>query len=161
MIPYIVPGSVVGISMVMAFSTGRIVLTGTVAIMVIAISIRRMPYTIRSSVAALQQIPITVEEAAESLGSSRIKTFVEITIPMMANGIISGAVISWITILTELSSSIILYSSKTTTLTLSTYIFVSRGTYGAAAASASILTLFTVASLLLFFKLSKTDELTL
>ena len=161
MVPYIVPGSVVGISMVMAFSTGRIVLTGTVAIMVIAISIRRMPYTIRSSVAALQQIPITVEEAAESLGSSRIKTFLEITIPMMANGIISGAVISWITILTELSSSIILYSSKTTTLTLSTYIFVSRGTYGAAAASASILTLFTMVSLLLFFKLSKTDELTL
>ncbi|MCR5299348.1 MAG: iron ABC transporter permease [Erysipelotrichaceae bacterium] len=54
MIPYIVPGSVVGISMVMGFSTGPLVLTGTMAIMIIAIAIRRMPYTIRSSVATLQ-----------------------------------------------------------------------------------------------------------
>jgi len=161
MVPYIVPGSVVGISMVMAFSTGPLVLTGTMAIMIVAISVRRMPYTIRSSVAALQQIPITVEEAAESLGTSKLKTFFRITVPMMGNGIISGAVVSWITILTELSSSIILYSSKTTTLTLATYIFVSRGTYGIAAASAAILTVFTTVSLLLFFKLTKSDSLAL
>ncbi|MBR4122397.1 MAG: iron ABC transporter permease [Erysipelotrichaceae bacterium] len=161
MIPYIVPGSVVGISMVMGFSTGPLVLTGTMAIMIIAIAIRRMPYTIRSSVATLQQIPLTVEEAAESLGCSKFKTFIKITVPMMMRGIISGAIVSWITILTELSSSIILYSSKTTTLTLSTYIFVSRGTLGPAAASASILTLFTTISLLLFFKLTKSSDLAL
>ncbi len=161
MIPYIVPGSVVGISMILAFNRQPLVLTGTMAIMIIAISIRRMPYTIRSSVAALQQIPLTVEEAAESLGTGRMKTFVQITIPMMARGIISGAIISWITILTELSTSIILYSSQTTTLTLSTYIYVSRGTYGPAAASATILTLFTMISLLLFFKLTKSSDLSL
>ena len=161
MIPYIVPGSVVGISMVMAFSSGPLVLTGTLAIMIIAIAIRRMPYTIRSSVATLQQIPLTVEEAAESLGCSKFQTFIKITVPMMMRGIISGAIVSWITILTELSSSIILYSSKTTTLTLSTYIFVSRGTFGPAAASASILTLFTTISLLLFFKLTNSSDLSL
>ena len=161
MIPYIVPGSVVGISMVMGFSTGPLVLTGTMAIMIISIAIRRMPYTIRSSVATLQQIPLTVEEAAESLGCSKLKTFLKITVPMMMRGIISGAIVSWITILTELSSSIILYSSKTTTLTLSTYIFVSRGTFGPAAASASILTLFTTISLLLFFKLTNSSDLSL
>ena len=161
MIPYIVPGSVVGISMVMGFSTGPLVLTGTMVIMIISIAIRRMPYTIRSSVATLQQIPLTVEEAAESLGCSKLKTFLKITVPMMMRGIISGAIVSWITILTELSSSIILYSSKTTTLTLSTYIFVSRGTFGPAAASASILTLFTTISLLLFFKLTNSSDLSL
>ena len=161
MIPYIVPGSVVGISMVMAYSSGPLILTGTLAIMIIAIAIRGMPYTIRSSVATLQQIPLTVEEAAESLGCSKFMTFLKITVPMMMRGIISGAIVSWVTILTELSTSIILYSSKTTTLTLSTYIFVNRGTYGPAAASATILTLFTTISLLLFFKLTKSSDLSL
>lgn len=161
MLPYVIPGSVVGISMVMAFNKKPLVLTGTAIIMIIAISVRRMPYTIRSTVATLQQIPITVEEAAESLGTSKLKTFLKISIPMMANGIFSGAILSWITILTELSSSIILYSSKTTTLTLATYIFVSRGTYGCAAASATILTVFTMISLFLFFKVSKSQDLAL
>lgn len=161
MLPYVIPGSVVGISLVMSYNKRPLVLTGTMLIMVIAISIRRMPYTIRSSVATLQQIPITVEEAAESLGASRMRTFLKVTIPMMKNGIISGAILSWITILTELSTSIILYSSKTITLTMATYNFVSRGNYGSAAAAASILTMFTTISLLLFFKLTNSKEITL
>ena len=104
MLPYIIPGSVVGIALVMAFNTKPLVLTGTVAIMVIALCIRRLPYTIRSSVAILQQIPMTIEEASISLGASKMKTFFEITVPMMSNGIISGAILSWVTIITELSS---------------------------------------------------------
>jgi len=161
MLPYVIPGSVVGISLVISYNKKPLVLTATMLIMIIAISIRRMPYTIRSSISTLQQIPITVEEAAESLGTSQGKTFLKVTVPMMRNGIISGAILSWITILTELSSSIILYSSRTTTLTLATYNFVVRGNYGAATASASILTLFTTISLLLFFKITKSKDLSL
>ena len=161
MLPYIIPGSVIGISLALSFNQKPLALTGTVIIMIIAITVRRMPYTIRSSVANLQHIPIVVEEAAKSLGSTEMKTFLHITVPMMKNGIIAGAILSWITILTELSSSIILYSSKAVTLTLSTYIFVTRGNYGAAAASATILTMFTTISLLLFFKITKSKDLTL
>ena len=73
--------------------------------------IRDSPYTIRSSVAILQQIPITVEEASASLGASKFKTFWKVTTPMMVNGIMSGAILSWVTLITELSSSIILYLS--------------------------------------------------
>ena len=71
MIPYIIPGSVVGIALVMAFNKKPIVLTGTAIIMIIALVIRRIPYTIRSSTATLQQIPMSIEEAAirmEALG---------------------------------------------------------------------------------------------
>ena len=161
MLPYIIPGSVIGISLALSFNQKPLALTGTVIIMIIAITVRRMPYTIRSSVANLQHIPIVVEEAAQSLGSTEMKTFLHITIPMMKNGIMAGAILSWITILTELSSSIILYSSKAVTLTLSTYIFVTRGNYGAAAASATILTMFTTISLFLFFKITKSKDLTL
>lgn len=161
MVPYIIPGSVVGIGLVMAFSNKPFALTGTVIIMVIALVIRRIPYTIRSSVAILQQIPITIEEASISLGASKMKTFFKITIPMMATGVIAGAILSWVTIITELSSAILLYNSKTITLTLAIYTFVLRGNYGYAAALATLLSALTVISILIYMKITKSDEITL
>lgn len=161
MLPYIIPGSVVGIALIMAFNRKPFILTGTIAIMVIALVIRRLPYTIRSSVATLQQIPMTVEEASISLGASKAKTFFRITVPMMSNGIISGAILSWVTIITELSTAICLYTVRTQTLTLSIYIQVSNGNDGVAAALATILNLTTVLSILLFMKLSKSKDVTL
>ena len=161
MVPYIIPGSVVGIAMVMAFNKGPLVLTGSAMIMVIAMCIRRIPYTIRSSVAVLGQIPISVEEAAISLGAGKTKTLVRITVPMMFSGIVSGAIMSWVTLITELSSSIILYSSKTITLNLGVYVMVSRGTDGKACAVSTILMVFTVISLLLFTKVSKDGDISI
>ena len=136
-------------------------MTGTAWIIIIAMCIRRMPYTIRSSVAILQQIPMTVEEASASLGSSKFQTFYKVTVPMMFNGVIAGAIMSWVTLITELSSSIILYSSQTITLNLGVYIMVQRGTDGKACAVSTILTLFTVLSLLLFMRVSKDKEIAL
>ena len=158
MVPYIIPGSVVGIALVMAFSKKPLALTGTAIIMIIALVIRRIPYTIRSSTATLQQIPMSIEEAAISLGSSKLKAFFTITVPMMANGILSGAIMSWVTIITELSTAIILYNLNTITLTLATYTYVSRGNYGIAAAYATILTLSTIISLLIYMKVTGNKE---
>lgn len=159
MVPYIIPGSVIGIALVISFNTKPLVLTGTVAIMVIALVIRRIPYTIRSSVAILQQIPLSVEEAAISLGCSKLKAFFQITVPMMSNGILSGAILSWVTIITELSTSIILYTTSTTTMTLAIYTYVTRGNDGLASAMSAILVYMTTASLILFIKFSKNKEL--
>lgn len=161
MLPYIIPGSVVGIALIVSFKSGWLTLTGTAAIMIIAMCIRRIPYTIRSSVATLQQIPLSIEEAAISLGTSKPKTFFRITVPMMSSGIIAGAILSWVSVITELSSSIMLYSVKTTTLTIMVYALVNRGTYGQAAAVASILTVLTILSLTLFNKISKSDNITM
>jgi len=161
MLPYIIPGSVVGIALIMAFNKKPLILTGTMIIMIIALVIRRLPYTIRSSVATLQQIPITVEEAAISLGASKAKTFFQITVPMMSNGIISGAILSWVTIITELSTAICLYTVRTQTLTIAIYTYVSRGNDGIAAALATILSLTTVVSLAIFMKVSKSKDVTL
>jgi iron(III) transport system permease protein len=161
MIPYIIPGIVVGIALSSAFSKPPIVLTGSMTIMVIALIIRRLPYTIRSTVATLQQIPLTVEEASLSLGASNAKTFWKITIPMMSAGIISGAILSWITMISELSSAILLYTGKTRTLTIEIYTQVLRGNYGVAAALATMLALLTVASLLLFNKFNKGRDLSM
>lgn len=151
MVPYIVPGTVIGIALITAFKRP---ITGGMLIMVIALIIRRLPYTIRSSVAILQQIPMSIEEAALSLGSNKAKTFFKITMPMMSAGIISGAILSWVTMISELSTAIILYSVKTQTLTVSIYTSVIRGQYGVAAALSTVLTVLTVISLLVFNKIS-------
>lgn len=159
MVPYIIPGSVVGIALVMAFNKKPLVLTGTMIIMIVALVIRRIPYTIRSSTATLQQISMSIEEAAISLGSNKLKAFFRITVPMMANGILSGAIMSWVTIITELSTAIILYNLNTITLTLATYTYVSRGNYGIAAAYATILTVSTIISLLIYMKVTGNKEI--
>ena len=161
MIPYIIPGIVVGIALSNAFSQPPLVLTGSMTIMVIALIIRRLPYTIRSSVATLQQIPTTVEEAAFSLGASNVKTFWKITVPMMSAGIISGAILSWITMISELSSAILLYTGKTRTLTVEVYTQVLRGHYGVAAALATILAILTALSLVVFNKVNKGRDLSM
>ncbi|MDX9810508.1 MAG: iron ABC transporter permease [Sphaerochaetaceae bacterium] len=159
MLPYIMPGSVIGIAMVVAFSRPPIVLTGTMAIMIASFVIRRMPYSIRSANATLMQIPLSIEEASISLGTSKLKTFVKITVPMMSNGIISGAILSWVSIVTELSSSIILYNNRNITLTMSAYVAISRGSYGLACAFSAILTLLTSLSLLLYLYISKSEDI--
>lgn len=161
MIPYIIPGSVIGIALILGFNKKPLMLTGTAAIMVIALIIRRIPYTIRSSVAVLQQIPMSIEEASISLGASKMKTFFQITVPMMGNGIISGAILSWVTIITELSTAVILYNANTITLTLAVYTYVSRGNYGIAAAYATILTVTTIISLLIYMKATGNKEVSL
>ena len=161
MLPYIMPGSVVGLGLLMAFGAKPLALTGTFAIMVISFVIRRLPYTIRSATATLMQISLSIEEAAISLGASKMKTFVKITIPMMASGILSGAILSWVAIVTELSSSIILYSNKSITLTMSTYLAILRGNDGIAAAFATILTIVTTLSLVLYLKVSKSEDVAL
>jgi iron(III) transport system permease protein len=161
MLPYIMPGSVVGLALLLAFGAKPLALTGTFAIMIISFVIRRLPYTIRSATATLMQISLSIEEASISLGASKLKTFIKITVPMMANGIMSGAILSWVAIVTELSSSIILYSNKSITLTMSTYLAIMRGNDGIAAAFATILTVVTIASLLLYLWLSKSEDVKL
>ncbi|MCI9648303.1 iron ABC transporter permease [Oscillibacter sp.] len=161
MVPYIIPGTVVGIALVTSFNRPPVAFTGTMFIMVAALIIRRLPYTIRSSVAILHQIPITIEEAALSLGSTKMKTFFKITVPMMSSGIVAGAILSWVTMISELSTAMILYTGRTQTLTVAIYTQIVRGNYGIAAAMASVLTILTIISLLIFNKLSKNGDITM
>ncbi|AJY75356.1 ABC transporter permease [Paenibacillus beijingensis] len=161
MMPYIVPGSILGIALLVTFNKKPILLSGTAAILIAAFVIRRLPYTIRSSAAVLHQVNDSIEEAAISLGASTMKTFFRITVPMILPGVIAGAILSWISIITELSTSIILYTGKTKTMTVAVYTEVVRGNYGVAAALSTLLTVITVLSLLLFFKLTGKKEVTL
>ena len=161
MFPYIVPGSVLGITLLIAFNHQPLMLAGTAFIIIISLVIRRLAYTLRSSSAILYQISPSMEEAAVSLGDTPAKSFVKVTAKMMLPGVASGAILSWITIINELSSSVMLYTSKTKTMSVAIYNEVIRASYGPAAALASILTLTTVISLLVFFKVSGSKDVTM
>jgi len=154
MFPYIIPGSVIGITLLLAFNSKPLLLSGTAAIIVISFVIRRLPYTLRSAAAILYQISPSLEEASISLGCSPVKTFFKVTSIMMLPGVLSGAILSWITVINELSSSVILYTGFTRTMSVSIYTEVIRASYGTAAALSTILTLTTVVSLLIFFKVT-------
>ena len=155
MFPYVIPGSVLGIGLIIAFNKKPIVLVGTAAIMIISYVIRKIPYTVRSGTAFLYQTDPYIEEASINLGVPPLKTFFTVTARMMLPGIISGSVISWITCINELSSSIMLYTGKTSTIAVAIYQEVVRMSDGTAAALATILTLSTVISFIAVFKISK------
>ena len=159
MIPYIMPGAVIGIGLVLAFNSPPLALTGTVTIMIIAMVVRRMPYTIRSATATLMHIPISTEEAARSLGASKLKTFFRVTTPMMSSGIASGAILSFVAIVTEMSAAIILYNNQTITLTMSAYVAISRGNYGLATAFSTILTVLTAVILIVYLKMTREEDI--
>ena len=158
MLPYIMPGAVIGIALIIAFNTKYFSLTGTLTIMVVALAIRRMPYTSRSATATMMQIPISTEEAAISLGASKIKTFIKVTVPQMTSGIVSGAILSFVSIITEMSSGIFLYNNSTITLTLSTYNAITLGSYGTASAFATVTTLLTIVCLVLYLVCTRGSE---
>ena len=155
MFPYVIPGSVLGIGLIVAFNREPLILVGTSAIMIISYIVRKLPYTVRSGSAFLYQMDPSIEEASINLGVSPMKTFFTVTARMMLPGIMSGAVLSWITCINELSSSIMLYSGKTSTIAVAIYQEVTRMSDGTAGALATILTVTTIISLLIVFRLTK------
>ena len=161
MFPYIIPGSVLGITLLLAFNEEPLLLSGTALIIIISLVIRRLPYTLRSSSAILYQISPSIEEASISLGASPLKTFFKVTAVMMLPGVMSGAILSWITAINELSSSVILFTGATKTMSVAIYTEVIRASYGTAAALSTILTLTTIAAMLIFFRVSGSRDVTL
>ena len=161
MFPYIIPGSVLGITLLLAFNDEPLLLSGTAAIIIISLVIRRLPYTLRSSSAILYQLSPSLEEASISLGASPVRTFFKVTAVMMLPGVMSGAILSWITAINELSSSVILFTGATKTMSVAIYTEVIRASYGTAAALSTILTLTTITAMVIFFKVSGRHDVTL
>jgi iron(III) transport system permease protein len=139
MLPYAVPGTVVGIAYIVAFNTPPLVLTGTFLILVLAYWVRRLPYAVRSGAAILQQLDPSVEEASVSLGVPPVRTFLRVTARLMLPGIVSGAILTWVQTITEISATIFLYTAAWSTVTVVIYRQVSSSNFGAAAAASTLL----------------------
>ena len=155
MFPYVVPSAIMGISLLLAFNRRPLLLAGTSFIMIVAYAIRKMPFTVRSASAILQQIDPSIEDASISLGVSPFRTFFTVTAKLMLPGIISGAILSWISTINELGSSIMLYTGRTATISVAIYTEVIRSSFCTSAALASILTVATILSFVIFAIVSK------
>ena len=155
MAPYVIPGSVLGLCYIVTFNVKPLVLTGTAAIIIISYVIRKLPYTVRSSSAFLMQMDPSVEEASINLGVPPMKTFWKVTARLMLPGVFSGAILSWVTCINELSCSIMLSSGKNNTLTIEAYTNIVRNSIGSGAALSAILTVTSAVILIICLKVSK------
>lgn len=111
-----VPGVVLGIGYLRTFY-GVTLPDGTPlatlwVMVVLALAIRRLPYALRSCFAALQQISPSLEEAAENLGATKLRTVRRIVLPLMIGGILAGFVTSFATAAVELSATLMLIQSN-------------------------------------------------
>jgi len=85
--------------------------TASALALVLAYAVRRLPYALRSCMAVLAQLHVSLEEAAENLGASKARTVRRIVVPLMAGGLLAGFVTSFITAAVELSATIVLSAS--------------------------------------------------
>ncbi|MEE8352771.1 MAG: iron ABC transporter permease, partial [Rhodospirillales bacterium] len=112
-----VPGVVLGIGYLRTFVEYNVPiidkpLASWWVIIVIALAIRRLPYALRACVAALQQVNVMLEEAAESLGATKSRTVQRVVVPLMMGGILAGFVTSFATASVELSATIMLVNAE-------------------------------------------------
>lgn len=77
----------------------------------IALGVRRLPYALRACSAALQQVSVSLEEAAENVGATKARTIRRVVVPLMTGGIVAGFVTSFATAAVELSATMMLVQS--------------------------------------------------
>jgi iron(III) transport system permease protein len=137
---YAVPGTVVGIGYILAFNSPPLILTGTLAILVLAFVFRYVPVGIQNGIAVLKQIDPHIEEAAQNLGADGVTTFRKVTLPLIAPAFFSGLVYAFVRAMTAISAAIFLVSANWNLMTVQILNQVGSGRLGVAAAF-SILTI--------------------
>lgn len=146
-----VPGVVLGIGYLRTFHGVDVPFTGESlaswwVIIALALMIRRLPYALRACTAALQQVSITLEECAESIGATKRRTIQKIVVPLMTGGILAGFVTSFATAAVELSATIMLVASNSDApLAYGIYLFMQTPSGRGAGAALGIVAVVVVA----------------
>lgn len=138
-LPGAIPGMFLAIGYVMAFNVPPIKLTGTAAIIVIALLFWNLPTSYSASTAGLAQIGYSVEEAALNLGANSIRSFKDVILPLLKAPFVSGFVLSFLRSITCLSIVIFLYTPDTVVGTVSIMNMVNQNDWGSAAAFTVVL----------------------
>lgn len=139
MLNYALPGTLVGIGYLLAYHQPPLVLTGTLAILVLNFVFRYVPVGMQGGIASLQQIDPAIEEAAIDLGATTAQTFRKVTLPLIAPAFFSGLVFAFIRAMTAISSAIFLVSADWQLMTVQILSQVGSGRLGVAAAFSVIL----------------------
>ena len=158
-LPFAVAGTVLAIGFVISFNSGWLVLTGGPLILVLAYTVRKVPFAVRSASAIVHQIDLSLEEASVSLGRSPAQTFLRIVVPLMLGGIVSGVVLTWVTVAAELSATVVLYSAQWRTMTVVMFQALEGGGAGVATAAATLLIAVTVIPIALLYRIVRRYEL--
>lgn len=133
-LPFAVPGTVVGIGYILAFNDQPLILTGTLAILVLCFVFRYVPVGIQSGIAVLRQIDGSIEEAAQNLGADGLTTFRKVTLPLIAPAFFSGLVYAFVRAMTAISAAIFLVSANWNLMTVQILNQVGSGRLGVSAA---------------------------
>jgi iron(III) transport system permease protein len=112
MLSFAVPGTVVGVSYIVAFNVPPFELTGTAAILVICLAFRNMPVGMRAAQAALAQIDRSLEEASAVLGAGAAGTLARIVLPLLRPAILTALVYGFVQAMTAVSAVIFLVSAR-------------------------------------------------
>jgi iron(III) transport system permease protein len=110
MINFALPGTIVGIAYLIAFNDPPVALTGTALIIIACYVFRYSPAGIRTTVALLQQIDQSLEEASRSLGAKSATTFRRVTLPLVMPAFLAGVSVVFIRSMTAISATIFLVS---------------------------------------------------
>jgi iron(III) transport system permease protein len=139
MLSFAIPGIVIGIAYVIAFNQPPIEITFTGTIIILSFMFRNMPVGIRASVAAMAQLDKNLDEAALTLGASRLMCIRTVILPLLRPAIVAALVYSFVRSITSISAVIFLVSAEYNLAT--TYIIglVEGAEYGPAIAYSSIL----------------------
>ncbi|AEF83644.1 iron(III) dicitrate transport ATP-binding protein FecE [Treponema primitia ZAS-2] len=162
MLPACLPGTFIGLALLISFNSPPLMLTSSAAIIVIGMTIRQIPVGYRNAVAGFKQIDKSIEEAAANLGSGSVHTFVTIVMPMLKNPLSICLVYSFMKCMNTLSTVIFLVSPRWNLASNSILNLADFGSYGGAAATALgmmliILITFGIAKLLLKDKINIFD----
>ncbi|MDE0994343.1 MAG: iron ABC transporter permease [Rhodospirillales bacterium] len=150
MLSFAIPGTVIGVSYILAFNVPPIELTGTGAILVLCFVFRNMPVGVRAGVAAMSQLDKSLDEASLTLGANSWYTFRKIVLPLLRPAIIAALVYSFVRAMTAISAVIFLVSAEYDMAT--SYIIgrVENNDYGLAIAYCTVLIFVMLAAVLVF-----------
>jgi len=139
MLAFAIPGTVIGVSYILAFNVPPIELTGTALILVVCNVFRNMPVGVRAGIAAMSQIDPSLDEASLTLGARGFTTLSRVLLPLLKPAVVAALVYSFVRAVTTLSAVIFLVSAQYEWAT--TYIInrVINGDYGVAIAYCSVL----------------------
>ncbi|EBW6088269.1 iron ABC transporter permease, partial [Salmonella enterica subsp. enterica serovar Enteritidis] len=150
MLCFAVPGTVAGVSYILAFNSAPVYLTGTAAIVIISMVMRNVPVGIRAGIAGLGQIDKSLDEASLSLRAGSMRTIVNILLPLLRPAILSALIYSFVRAITTVSAIVFLVTPDTRVATAYILNRVEDGEYGVAIAYGSILIVVMLAIIFLF-----------
>jgi iron(III) transport system permease protein len=113
MLPLAVPGLVLAFGYLAMAQDGKFFsfLNPTrdpTVLLIIAYSVRRLPYVVRAAAAGFQQTSVTLEEAAQNLGAPPLKAVIRVTLPLIVANLIAGGLLAFAFAMLEVSDSLIL-----------------------------------------------------